>query len=222
MIGDVFRRLLLFGLLAAVAVAVAGAEAQPRVVLDGAGRLVVSRLPQLLTDAEVKRHIDSGLTTSLVFQGGPQGATKSGAARVDIRFELWDEVYLVTVIDGQGRIERSRQTSAAELTKWWSEIAIVLTSPASQGSGSAGQARVSLAVVPFSQAELVDTQRWLTESIGRERAGSPGGRSGGEPDAVSVLIATSMQRRAVRSLLWNVPIERGPIERGPNERGADP
>ncbi len=202
------RRLGLLGLLAAAAVVVWGAEGEPRVCVDGAGRLVVSRLPRLLTNVEVKRHLDSGLTTSLVFQGGPQGATKSGAARIDVRFELWDEVYLVTVIDGEGRVERSRQGSAAELAEWWSEVEIVLT-PAVSGSRAADQARVSLAVVPFSQAELVDTQRWLAESIGQARGGSGGRRSrGGEPAAVGVLIATSMQRRAVRTLVWNVPIER--------------
>ena len=202
-------RAVLVGLLAAAAGAAFGAEAPPRVFVDGAGRLVVSRLPALLADDEVKRHLDSGLTTSLVLQGGPQGATKAGAARVDLRFELWDEVYLVTLIDGEGRIERSRQTPA-ELADWWSELEIVLV-PAGSGPPATGQARISLAVVPFSQAELVDTQRWLAESIGRARGGAGGRRStGGEVDAVGVLIATSMQRRAVRTQLWNVPIARRP------------
>ncbi len=210
MTGLALRRLVLLGLLTAAAVAVWGAESEPRVSVDGAGRLVVSRLPGLLADTEVKRHLDSGLTTSLVFQGGPQGATRSGAARVDVRFELWDEVYLVTLIDGEGRVERSRQASAADLAEWWSQVEIVLV-PAGSGPRPAGQARVSLAVVPFSQAELVDTQRWLAESIGQARGGSGGRRArGGEPDAVGVLIATSMQRRAVRNLAWNVPIERRP------------
>lgn len=208
--GGAVCRLGMLGLLAAAAVAAWGAEAPPRVFTDDAGRLVVSRLPALLTDAEVERHIDSGLTTSLVFQGGPQGATKAGAARVDVRFELWDEVYLVTLIDGTGRVERSRHASAADLARWWSEAEIVLV-PAASGPRTAGQARVSLAVVPFSQAELVDTQRWLAESIGRARGGSGRRRSGSDqPDAVAALIATSMQRRAVRTLVWNLTIERRP------------
>lgn len=199
----------LLGLLSAVALAASAGEHEPRVTLDAAGRLVVSRLPPLLSDAEVERHLDSGLTTSLVLQGGPQGAGKSGAARVDVRYELWDEVYLLTVIDGEGRVERSRQDSAAALARWWSQVEIVLTSASASGAGSADQARVSLAVVPFSQAELLDTQRWLAESIGQTRGGGRAG-SEGASGAVGVLIATSMQRRAVRTQVWNVPIERRP------------
>jgi hypothetical protein len=195
-------------LLVVAAVAAWAAEGQPRVLVDAGGRLVISGLPQLLTDAEVKRHLDSGLTTSLVFQGGPQGATKSGAARVDVRFELWDEVYLVTLVDGEGRIESSRQASAEALAEWWSEVEIVLATTVGVGPRSGGQARVSLAVVPFSQAELLDTQRWLTESIGQARSGSRAARGGEDNGAVGVLIATSMQRRAVRTLVWNIPIER--------------
>jgi hypothetical protein len=195
--------------LLAVAVMVAATEGEPRAVVDPGGRLVISRLPALLTDPMVKRHLDSGLTTSLVFQGGPQGATKSGAARIDVRLELWDEVYLVTLIDGEGRIQRSRRASAEDLSEWWAELEIVLVPEGGAESRAASQARVSLSVVPFSQAELVDTQRWLAESIGQARGGRGGRRArGGDPDAVAVLIATSMQRRAVRTLAWSVPIER--------------
>ena len=199
--------LLLLGL-AAGPLRAASAPADPRVVLEAAGRLTVSRLPPLLADAGVRRHLDSGLTTSLVLQGGPQGDSKRGAARVDVRFELWDEVYLVTVIDGEGAVERLRPESFELLASWWAKAEIVLSADAGAGA-AARQARVSLAVVPFSQAELVDTQRWLAESIGQARGGSGDARRG-SPDAVGALIATSMQRRAVQTLVWTVPIERRP------------
>ncbi len=165
---------------------------------------MVSRLPPLLVEAEVKRHLDSGLTTSLALQVGLAGAR--GAARIDVRYELWDEVYLVTLIDGEGRVQRLQPGSAEELSRWWTEAEIVLA-PAADSAASAGQARVSLAVIPFSQAELVDTQRWLAESIGQARGGARPDRSG-TSGAVEVLIATSMQRRAVRTFSWNVPLER--------------
>ncbi len=51
----------------------APATGEPRIFLDADDRLVISATPPLLTDAEVKRHLDSGLTTSFVFQGGPPG-----------------------------------------------------------------------------------------------------------------------------------------------------
>ena len=200
------RLLSLAALLAAAALA-ADAPAEPRLMLDDSGRPVLSRLPALLEEPSIRRHLDSGLTTSLVLQARTPGTPAAGAARVDVRLELWEEVYLVTVLDGDGRVERSRRSSIEELARWWSEAEIVLAA-APEGFARARQARVSLAVVPFSQAELLDAQRWLVESVGQSQGGSRSGRSGGSASAVSALIATSMQRRAVRTVLWNVPIER--------------
>jgi hypothetical protein len=195
-------------LLAIAAPAAPQSDSDPRIAADGEGRLIVSRLPAILDDEELKRHLDSGLTTSFVFQVRRQGPVEPGAARVDIRLELWDEVYLVTVIDGEGRLESSQLASAETLSEWWSDVEIVLSIPAAEGTSSGSQARVSLAVVPFSQAELVDTQRWLTESIGQAHGGTRVGRGSGGSRAVGALIATSMQRRAVRSMTWNLPVVR--------------
>jgi hypothetical protein len=173
--------------------------------------LVISALPVLLSEAEVERHLDSGLTTSFVLQARPQGPARAGAARVDVRLELWDEVYLLTVVDGEGRLEQSRHDSKEALVEWWSQAEIVLSMPQATASESpivGSKAKVSLAVVPFSQAELLDTQRWLTESIGQAQGGAGAGRGGGASRAVSVLIATSIQRRSVRSMTWDLAIER--------------
>jgi hypothetical protein len=183
-------------------------DSDPRIAADGEGRLIISRLPAILHDEELKRHLDSGLTTSFVFQLRRQGLAEPGAARVDIRLELWDEVYLVTLIDGEGRVERSQLASPQGLNEWWSDAEIVLSAPAAEDASFGSEARVSLAVVPFSQAELVDTQKWLTESIGQARGGTRAGRGSGGSRAVGALIATSMQRRAVRSMTWNLAIVR--------------
>ena len=71
--------------------------------------LALSRLPPVLADPEVRKQLGTGLTTSFVFtataRGGPAGKTK-GAARVDVRYDLWDEIYIVTRIDGSGRAAR--------------------------------------------------------------------------------------------------------------------
>lgn len=203
---------------ASLALAAAG---EPRIELDGVGRLTVSSLPAILDDDEVKRHLDSGLTTSFAFQARLPGPGQDGAARVDIRYELWDEVYLVTVIDGAGGLAELKHESPEALARWWSSVEILLAATASastaDGDGASSsslnnglgpQIRLSLAVVPFSQAELVDTQRWLTESIGQAQGGARAGREGGASRAVGALIATSMQRRAIRSMSWSLPIVR--------------
>ena len=151
-------------------------------------------MPPLLTEADVKRHLDSGLTTSFVLQVRPPGPVPPGAARVDVRLELWDEVYLLTVLDGEGRLERFEHPSKEALIEWWSQAEIVLSMPAATSSKNAGagsKAKVSLAVVPFSQAELLDTE--VADRV--HRAGSGGanpGRGGGASRAVGALIATSI------------------------------
>ncbi len=189
----------------------AASAVEPRVFLDADDRLVISEMPLLLTEADVERHLDSGLTTSFVLQVRPQGPAKPGAARVDVRLELWDEVYLLAVVDGEGRLERFEHPSKEALVEWWTQAEIVLSMPVTKASGNpsvGSKAKVSLAVVPFSQAELRDTQRWLTESIGQTQGGSGAGREGGASRAVGALIATSIQRRAVRSMSWDLLIER--------------
>ena len=209
------------GAVAADAAVSAVSDREPRLAIDARGRLTVSSPPAFLGDVEVKRHLESGLTTSFVFQARFSGPTEEGAARVDIRYELWDEVYLVTVFDGEGRIEESRYESMNALQAWWAEIEIGLSAPvgaaaggrdggvkSASGASVGAQVRLSLAVVPFSQAELVDTQKWLTESIGQAQGGARAGRESGASRAVGALIATSMQRRAIRSMSWSLPIVR--------------
>lgn len=193
------------GLFLSVGLAARAAEQLPAVGTDSSGGLVISSLPSILGDQEVKRHLNSGLTTSLVFQVRSPASLKGGGARVDVRLELWDEVYLVTVLEGDGRVRKASYDSESSFEQWWSEAELVLSAPAARPVVGL-QTKVSLAVVPFSQAELVDTQKWLAESIGQAQGGA--GRLGGGSRAVSALIATSMQRRAVRSWSWNLSVER--------------
>ena len=188
-------------------VAAHAAEISARVGIDGNGRLQLSGLPAVLDDTEVQRHLSSGLTTSFLFRVRPPRPMEPGASRIDIRLELWDEVFLVSLIDGEGRLSESQHPTAEALRKWWSELAVVVAGPSSAAMSSQVTAKVSLDVIPFSQAELSDTQRWLAESMGQAQAGARPGE-GGISRAVGALIATSMQRRSVRSWVWSVPVER--------------
>jgi hypothetical protein len=196
-----------WGSLCLLALGAHAAEISARVDLDDRGRLTLSGLPAVLEDADVQRHLSSGLTTSFLFRVRPPRPLEQGASRIDIRLELWDEVFLVTLIDGEGRLSELQHSSPEALRKWWSEAGVVVSGPAAVAE-SMDSARVSLDVIPFSQAELMDTQRWLAESMGQARTGGRPGQSGGVSRAVGALIATSMQRRSIRSWVWTVPIGR--------------
>ena len=190
------------GLALLVAVAASAQEIDTRVLVDDSGRLQISELPHILGNVDVERHLSSGLTTSFLFRVRPQRSLPEGASRIDIRLELWDEAFLVSVIDGEGRISTLEHASLEDLRTWWAEAQIVASGPSGASPGELASARVSLDVIPFSQAELNDTQRWLAESMSQSQARQ------GVSRAVGVLIATSIQRRTVRSWTWIVPVER--------------
>ena len=74
--------------------------------------------------------------------------------------------------------------------------------------GGPWNVQVRLSVIPFSQSEQRDTQRWLTESIERRTESPPGGGATARPEpltgALDALIATSIQRQRLVGYDWQV------------------
>ncbi len=187
---------------------------------DGPDRWILQRLPQVLDDVEVREHLDTGLTTSFVFRltwRSDGGAKVEGGARAQVRYELWDELYEVAVLDGTGQLRSRRLDSFEALLSWWKEQSIALLE--SDGAASSelrsvrgtDTARVTLDVVPFSQAEQRDAQRWFSESLEKSARSNTEevARSVDEqPEKLSrvlgLLMATSIQRRALVTYRWNV------------------
>lgn len=183
------------------------------------GVWILQQLPPLLHDDELRQQLDTGLTTSLVFRlswRDVSGAKIEGGARAQVRYELWDELYEVAVIDGAGQLRRFRLASFEALEGWWRELQIVVLVPPPGASVAAGQgsrttARVSLDVVPFSRAEQQDAQRWFSESLenaGRGNTEEVARSVDEQPEKLSkvlgLLMSTSIQRRAIMSHRWNV------------------
>ncbi|HEX5717085.1 MAG TPA: hypothetical protein VF179_13055 [Thermoanaerobaculia bacterium] len=204
----------LMSLLSAAPALAAGPVLQPE-----GGWVVLSGLPSLLHRDDVRKQLDSGLTATLAFEVRTTGASPQklrGGARVDVRYELWDEVYLVTRLDASGKRERLRFESFDKLGQWWREARLpVLPLPRAPGPW---HAEVRLRVIPFSQAEQRETQRWLTESM------TEGGDGGGSADAVSraledrpvsfsqvlqLLVATSIGRPALFEQEWKLAFTTG-------------
>ncbi len=233
------RRVAAIGVLVAlpaVAALPAAAQEPPRLRLVDGTRLVLRDLPPTLGREEIVRHLDSGLTTSLVFTVEPVGLDATGTATVQVRYELWDELYLVAAIDGAGRVERSSQGSLRELDTWWADLELpVLELPvpelavpdaavrdpgvpdAVDPASRPRKARVTLDVIPFSLSEQVDARRWFAETVRRAEQGRRDGASrpveetGGSVEQVfDVLIATSIRRRAVISTSWTLEISEEP------------
>ena len=189
--------------------AAAAAAAQPSLELED-GELVLSSLPPVLADAEVTRQLTTGLTATLAFRVEANGVV--GGARIEIRYELWDEVFHVTTVEIDGRPTRATLTSREALDGWWSGLQLAVLEAADSAPGAApNTARVILEVVPFSHSEQLDTRRWFEESVQRAEQDKNEGISrsaeGGDESlgrVFSVLIATSIRRRAVTSYRWDV------------------
>ena len=181
---------------------------------------VLHRLPQVLDDDEVREHLDTGLTTSFVLRltwRSTSGTKMEGGARAQVRYELWDELYEVAVLDGTGQLRSTRLDSFDALQSWWKEQRIALLetdrslTSSLRGARGADAARVTLDVVPFSQAEQRDAQRWFSESLeksARSNTEEVARSVDEEPEKLSrvlgLLMATSIQRRALVTYRWNV------------------
>ena len=90
--------------------------------------ITISRLPPILGDEEVRKQLGTGLTTSFAFQASARGAAGKvqGGARVDVRYDLWDEVYIVTRIDATGHAAKVSLPSFERLAEWWREARLVV------------------------------------------------------------------------------------------------
>jgi hypothetical protein len=178
-------------------------------VRDG---LELSHLPPLLGEAEVRKQLGTGLTTSLLFEATAKGTASGklrGAARVDVRYELWDEIYIVTRIDATGRAVRTTLPSFERLAHWWREARlVVIRGPA---AASARSVEIRLRVIPFSQAEQLDAQRWFSQALSAEKSGSAGAVSEAVEDqpesfsqVINLLLATSIGRPALLEYQWTL------------------
>lgn len=174
------------------------------------GRLHLSSLPPLLDGAEVREPLASGLTTSFVFEVAVRdgaGGKTTGGALVEIRYDLWDEVYFVSRLGAEGVRQRATLASREQLLEWWRALDLGVAEAGGLARSAVWQARVRLAVLPFSSAEQRDAQRWFSRSQGSTEAGA-GDASGGEAsDVLNLLIATSIARESALSFDWRLTVE---------------
>lgn len=179
----------------------------PRVVLQANGMYEVTLAPAVLLKREVRKQLDSGLTTAFVVSMRGSGALRGGV-RVEVRYMLWDEHYAVTTLEGDGRSQTLTLASYDKLVAWWDTAPLRLTADQATGQATADRnVRVTLEVLPFSAREEAETKRWLAESLGNSRTRQGDARSTSGP-ILDVIIGTSIQRRPILEYRWAVPVGR--------------
>lgn len=200
------RRTALGLMLLCALAATAADDPSARVRSDG---MLLVRLPaELLAHRDVRRQLDSGLTTTFLITVA-DAQDRKGAARIEVRYEPWDEVYLVTARGIDAVAVRARLENFERLTEWWRNAALPVLASAS----AATSMQLTLEVLPFSIEEQKETQRWLSRALGeahREQAidGSEVRGTAGASSVLDALIGTSIQRRPILRQRWTLAVTR--------------
>ena len=176
-----------------------GDPGPPRIVLDEAGTLGVALSPTLFDVPEIDRRLGSGLTTTLLItvdlrdEAGNKGR---GAARVDIRFEPWDEAYHVRRYPFDRPPDASvRILSKTEMIDLLCEAELIVAELEPGG----WQGRVVLEVLPYSDVEQEGAREWFARALAASD-------SGGAPNMFDRLYAASIKRHARERFTWEVAI----------------
>lgn len=152
--------------------------------------VVAAVLPvSLLDQPSVRKQLGSGLTTTFLVVAR-EGKRASGA-RIEIRYDLWDEVWLVRRVEFDRKTDKQRIASRDALEKWWRE-------PLRLTSGSSGRLEVELTVLPFSAAEEEDARQWIAKSGGVGTGNGSG--------LVDALIGTTINARPIVDYRWDVEV----------------
>lgn len=158
-----------------------------------------------LAHREVRKQLDSGLTTAFI--AIVDASTRSGSIRrvlrIEVRYDLWDEAYDVRVIDSDGKVTPSRHASFNALAEWWTSTSFPLV--VTHGD-VAPSARLRLEVLPFSAGEEADVQRWLVQTVGSPPASTSENKVASSGALLDLLIGTSVQRRPIQSWRWTLPV----------------
>jgi hypothetical protein len=161
---------------------------------------------RIIENSEVRKQIGTGLTVSFVARTtvvDVAGNESGGSAVISVRYDLWDENYLVTIIDVDRRRSEQRVDSYAHLIDFWTRSSLVVAHPGT--TDFRGTANVKVEMLPFSAAEEADAQRWLSRSANGPAA--RGGEAAPESRLLEVIIGMSVQRRPLLEFHWRVAVE---------------
>lgn len=156
------------------------------------GGIVQATLPaSVLQSPAVKKQLSSGLTTTFILAARQRD--RASGARIEIRFDLWDEVWLVRRIDLDRREDRQRLASMDALEKWWRTPLRIFSA-----ADRAFPLQVELSVLPFSASEEEDARQWIAKGGGVAKPSGEG--------LVDVLIGTTISAKPIIRWRWDVQV----------------
>lgn len=189
-----------------------GSMPRPKATVARNGTLTITLPTALLQSREIRQQLTSGLTTVFVLTvtASGDGTTAKGGARIDVRLDLWEEKYLVTVLDPSGQERKLTFAGDAELARWWSENPISVTTPRKFGPRPGQRpakhvdVEVKLKMLPFSSQEQSDTQRWLSRTLSADRMPSGEFTPAQSAQILRIIVETSVRRRPLLEYHWSI------------------
>lgn len=185
---------------AAIVLLIIASEAsavEPPALVIREGALGITIPGEILRRQDVQRHLTNGLTTAIVVAVKPllRGGQRSGA-RVEVRYDPWDEVFFVTHRDFDGTVERTKIASMTALEKWLGGRPLRFAA-----SSVTSRWDVKLRILPFSAAEEADVRAWVSGTT----APAPGGAAEGAGSSLfDLLVGTSIRARPVVAYRWTL------------------
>ena len=175
----------------------ASSRAQPRPVFSASpGGVVIVSLPQsILQDGRVRKQLETGLTTTFLIIAKERVTSNAGGARIEIRYDLWDEVWIARRIEFDRKTDAQRIASFDALTQWWHNAVRLFVTNAERVSLD-----VELSVLPFSADDQKDAREWISKS------GGVGTSARGTGSIVDALIGTTIAARPITSYRWRVDL----------------
>ena len=158
----------------------------------------------LLQKPEVHKQLTSGLTTIFVISAAADGV--KGNATVEVRYELWEEKYLVTVLDAEGHAQTLTLASEVALAQWWSDNPLIVIPP--HKLAQRVDVQVRLKMLPFSSREQRDAQRWLSRTLSASHAPAGEITPAQSEDVLRMIVDASTRRRPLLEYEWSVQATR--------------
>ncbi len=187
---------------------------EPPLVADPAGWWRVALPLDLLEDASVRKKLYSGLTTTFELESRYSQTDDAHYAVLQVRYEIWEEVFVISRVDADGQVGRFRFADLAQTAAWLTEDPLrIAPTPQSTGrTGPGGRLTCRVRLIPFSQSEGRLAEDWFAKVLrvpdavttgqsdaSRERALDDSSDGGG---IFEVLMSKSIRRKSIRSVRW--------------------
>lgn len=196
----------------------------PALIPTPDGQSVMVWIPcDWLEDERIQRRLFSGLTTSMeLVMRADQGLPTDGIqSRMDIRWELWDEQLLATMVSGP-RKHTLRFRDLQHLISFLEHVPIVLFNPSPCTGQVLRQAQITCRVIPFSAQETQRTKAWFSSipELASESTQAQADRSRQRSTSdvpsklLTMVMSQSIKRRVVAEYHWTA-LRADPMGRAP-------